>query len=350
METKETLSTPHAADGMRFASNDARLPVQVDALHVVIPDFAPPGWQWIRPPNADRDWHWNFYRSGREACAPAVRASQRDARGLLVSHGYLDARTCAKLRALRPLRRAPYIAFSFHAPFAFGRRDRFAYRLVARLVDRFVVHSDYERCYYSDELKVPLARFESMPWYYEEAEVEPTPIVDGPYIAAVGASMRDMDTLFAAMRRLPELRLVAVVRPENLVGLEVPDNVTVLDNIPKTELWNVQYHSRLHVLPLLASARSGHACLTQAMYFGRPSIVADVPCVADYITKDQTARTYVPGDRDDLARVIESLWFDDQAQAALGDAARSHALEHFSQRSMGDGLQGVIDRLERSRA
>jgi glycosyltransferase involved in cell wall biosynthesis len=208
-----------------------------------------------------------------------------------------------------------------------------------------VVHCEFERDYYANELKVPVAKIESVPWYFEEAEVASTPRIDGPYLCAVGASMRDYGTLFEAMRQLPELRLAAVVRPENLVGLEVPDNVMVFKDIAKAELWNIQYHSVMHVLPLARSARTGHACLTQAMYFARPNLVADVPCVADYVSPGRTAEMYRPGDPDDLAGAIQRLWYDDSARARLGDAAREHALEHFSQRAMGDFLEDLVQRL-----
>lgn len=319
-------------------------------LHVVIPAFAPRQWRWIEPANVDRGWDWHFYRAGKRACKPAIAASRRSGRSLLLTHGVKDARTCAALRAMHAYGRPPTVAFSFHAPFAFGLRDTFVYRRLAPFVDLFVVHSDYERRHYSDQLDVPLSRIDSIPWYYEEAEVDEPPIVDGPYLCAVGASMRDYATLFEAMRRLRELRLIAVVRPVNLEGLDVPPNVTVMQSIPKAQLWNIQYHSRLHVLPLAATARTGHACLTQAMYFGRPSVVADVPCVSDYVSNGVTARMYRPQDAEHLASTINDLWHDETARAALGAAARAHALAHFSQRSMGDYLERIIQRLTNAHA
>lgn len=314
-------------------------------LHVVVPGFAPTEWRWIQPTNIDRGWDWQFYRAGKGACATALTASRRASKSIVVTHGYQDARTCAAIRAMRAYGRPPAVAFSFHAPFAFGFRDRFVYRRLAAFLDLFVVHSDYERELYSDQLDIPLSRIETVPWYFEETSVDQPPIVDGPYLCAVGASMRDYGTLFAAMRKLPDLQLVAVVRAENLVGLEVPPNVTVMQSVPKEQLWNVQYHSRLHVLPLAASARTGHACLTQAMYFGRPNVVADVPCISGYVSDGVTASLYRAQDAEHLASTIADLWHDDGALAALGDTGRAYALEHFSQRSMGDYVETVIDKL-----
>lgn len=319
-------------------------PLAAVDLHVVIPEFAPEGWRWIEPVNADRGWNWHFYRVGREACRRAVRASRKAKHSILLSHGPNDARECAKLRAIAGYNRPFYVPFSFHAPYMRGFREKFIYRRLAPFMDLIVVHSEHERLTYADELDVPLSRIEVVPWYYEDAEVEEPAKIEKPYICAVGASMRDYATLFRAMQKLPDIRLVVIVRPENLEGLEVPSNVTVLENTPKQDLWNIQYHSRMHVLPLNASARSGHACLTQAMYFGRPNVVADVPCMSDYVQQDVTAKTYRPEDADHLAKLIRDLWDDDDACGALGEAARAHALKHFSQRSMGDYLESIVIR------
>ncbi|MEL7240330.1 MAG: hypothetical protein AAGK78_15840, partial [Planctomycetota bacterium] len=257
-------------------------------VHVVIPTFAPPGWRWIEEANLHREWRWHFYDARKNGCEAAVRASENALSGsqadlpasanasnasqggasVLVTHGNLDARACAKLRAGLDHSRARFIAFSFHAPYAFGFRERHAYRKLAQHVDLFVSHCAFECQYYAKQLNIPQHRFAMIPWYFEEAAVQSPPRIDGPYLSAVGASMRDYATLFDAMRQLPDLRLVAVVRPENLQHLRVPSNVTVLEDIPKADLWNVQDHSKLHVLPLSRDSRSGHACLTQAMYFG----------------------------------------------------------------------------------
>ena len=313
-------------------------------LHVVIPAFAPERWRWIEPANADRGWNWHFHYTGREACRCAVRTSRNSKNSILFSHGDRDARECAKLRAIAGYGRPFYVPFSFHSPYIRGFRERLVFRRLAPFMDLIVVHCEYERQVYADELDMPLSRIEVVPWYYEDVEVEEPAKIEQPYMCAVGASMRDYNTLFRAMQQLPDIRLVVIVRSENLEGLEVPSNVTVLQNTPKEDLWNIQYHSRLHVLPLNASARSGHACLTQAMYFRCPNIVADVPCMSDYVQQDVTAKTYRPEDAEHLANVIRGLWDDDEACGALGEAARAHALKHFSQRSMGDYLESLVNR------
>lgn len=327
-------------------------------VHVVIPTFAPPAWRWIEPANRHRGWRWHFHDARADGCRAAVEASEASSNpvsaasagetdpattSILVTHGNLDARECAKLRSQRDQANARFIAFSFHAPYAFGFRERHAYRKLAQNIDAFVSHCTFECEYYAKQLHVARSRFAMIPWYYEEATVKAPPQIAGNYICAVGASMRDYRTLFEAMHRLPQQRLIAVVRPENLDHRDVPANVTILEQIPKQDLWNIQAHSQLHVLPLHRDSRSGHACLTQAMYFGVPSVVAAVPCVDEYIRPGQTAVTYTPGDAGDLAGAIRRALDDDSLRSRIAKAGKAYALDHFSQRAMGDHVARLVD-------
>lgn len=53
------------------------------------------------------------------------------------------------------------------------------------------------------------------------------------------------------MRLTPDIKLVAIVRPHNLRGIEVPDNVKVLTNIPKQEAMRIINDARFMVFRLL---------------------------------------------------------------------------------------------------
>ncbi|TWT77494.1 Glycosyl transferases group 1 [Posidoniimonas polymericola] len=345
---QQLLAPNHQPDGESRASASTAVSsrVRMIDLHVVVPDFAPPGWRWIEPENQDRQWRWHFYYTGKKAAKEAFRSSRETGeRSVLVTHGPLDTMTVAKQRAVHGFGRPAHLAFSFHSPYERGFRERHLYRRLAPYIDMLVVHSGYEQRKYSEELELALGRIQFVPWYFENADVDASPAVAGDYICAVGASMRDYRTMFAAMEQLPEVRLVAIVRQECLAGLRVPANVTVLENAPKEVLWNVQYHSKIHVLPLPATSRSGHACLTQGMYFGRPNIVADAPCLAEYVDPGQNVLVYDPADADQLADAIRGLLSSPEQMESLGAAARQHALDHFSQHHVGDHLQRIFDRL-----
>ena len=57
----------------------------------------------------------------------------------------------------------------------------------------------------------------------------------------------------AAMARLPEIPLVAVLRPHNLEGVAVPPNVTVKMGVPLGDANNILMHSRFMAMPLVGT-------------------------------------------------------------------------------------------------
>jgi glycosyltransferase involved in cell wall biosynthesis len=134
------------------------------------------------------------------------------------------------------------------------------------------------------------------------------------------------------MRRLPKLKLVVVARPENLVGLDVPDNVVVHKNIPLSQVWNIIAHAKLMVLPARdAEVPCGHGTLLIAMKLDTPSILTESMAMTDYITPEETGLVCPPANPAAMAETIERLWDDGKLASSIVRTARKFAAEECSE-------------------
>ncbi len=158
----------------------------------------------------------------------------------------------------------------------------------------------------------------------------------------------------AAMALVPDIPLVAVVRPNNLQGLTVPPNVAIRTNIPFPDAINILNYSRFTVVPLVGSeVPCGHVTIVVAMQFGVAPIVTRSTGLDDYAIADRTAVTYQAHDAADLARQIRRLWDDRPLARTLGDNGRQffadHCAEGVARSALADQLTryGLLKRADR---
>ena len=198
----------------------------------------------------------------------------REARLLISVHPKVTYRCAEALRLSR--RRVPHLAWSFNfAELPRGMKRSMMARAFGQ-VHCFIVHSTMERNLYAEAFGIPIERFEMMRWAVAppEASHPDRPIVPGDYLCGLGGNARDYGTLMAAMARLPEFPLVAVLRPHNLEGVTVPPNVTVKMGVPLGDANNILMHSRFMALPLAGTQiPCGHVTVVAAMHLGKASIV-----------------------------------------------------------------------------
>ena len=336
-------------------------------LVVNVVPFSIDGWRWFEADTADQV-HWEFFgpagmtwpeRKFRwsslaltRGCHRAVRFAQRAGAKLLISHDPKATFRCAEInrRSKRPI---PHLAWSFNfAALPRGIKRRLMTRAF-RDVDRFIVFSTMERELYARYFDLPVERFTTIHWAMGPLAMDPPdrPSIDGDYICSLGGNARDYPTLMAAMALLPEIRLVAVVRPDNLQGLTVPPNVSVRTNIPFADACNILNYSRLTVVPLIGSeVPCGHVTIVVAMQFGVASVVTRSTGLDDYAIPEVTAVTYRDHDAADLARQIRRLWEDRALARTLGENGRQffrdHCAESVARSALADQLTryGVLDR------
>jgi glycosyltransferase involved in cell wall biosynthesis len=260
-------------------------------------------------------------------CFGAVRMAQRINARTIVTHGPTLAAWCAIFARLFGLK-VEIIAHSFNFSALPGSAKRAVFRLAFSSIERFVVFSQIEKQVYSKSFCIPIDRFDFVHWGVRPPRVEPPdrPVEPGDYVSAIGGNARDYRTLIEVARTLPEMRFVLVARPENIQGLAIPANVSVLTNTSFSKAMNILLYSRFMVLPLLpGDIPCGHVTLVAAMHLGKAMVVTNSSGVTDYVHNGDNAIAVDAGSPRMLADAIQLLWQDRDLCRRLGENGRSFA-------------------------
>jgi glycosyltransferase involved in cell wall biosynthesis len=317
-----------------------------------------PSWKWFAPVFDQIRWEffgadpqsWLERKVSRPAlaswrsCWEAGRAARREHAAMLFSHDARITFRCAQAVRIQGAR-VPHVAWGFNfTTLPKGPARRLMAAAFSR-VDRFIVYSTMERSLYTDYFGIDPRRVDVVLWGVGHPRVEPpdVPLEKGDYICALGGNARDYRTLFAAMARLPEIPLVAVLRPANVVGLTVPANVRLHFNIPSSQANNILAYSRFMVLPLSGQdVPCGHVTLVAAMHLKKAVIISNSMGVSDYVREGVSSLCVPVGDVDALALRIGELWNDRQRTGQFGDAGHALALAHCSEDSIKSHLKKVL--------
>lgn len=307
-----------------------------------------PQWQWLRDAfvHQNPDWHHISSRSQRpvlplfrDRMARRMAAHQaldlaRRATGpvVFVSHGPKPANHLGHLMGHgHP---AAHLAFSFNFTALPRGLERYVMRHSFRQVDRFVVASTLERGRYAHCFDIDPARIDVLPWGVRPPQREAlgSPLINPPYLCALGSQARDYGTLARAMRLLPSVKLVLVATPESVTGVSLPDNIELRTNIPRAQAMNLLAHSRAMVLPLAdEQAACGHVTAVSALHLGVP--IASTHCLglADYLQDGHSALISPVADERRLAANLQRLWEAPDEAQALARTGRAFAAEHCTE-------------------
>lgn len=163
-----------------------------------------------------------------------------------------------------------------------------------------------------------------------------TPDSEGQYILCLGRSMRDYDTFFTAVERLPWPAAIPAPDFEQMAKHEarftrrmdqLPANVTVLEDDGSSEsMFRILERARLVVLPILKSSlcASGVSTYLNAMLMRKCVVLTDGPGASDVLT-DQ-ALICPSEDVDALASLIRRAWEDNDLRNGTADAGYRYAL------------------------
>jgi glycosyltransferase involved in cell wall biosynthesis len=241
--------------------------------------------------------------------------------------------------------RGPHLAFTFNYPWLPKGFQRNFHRWGFPGINRFVVYSNMERRLYHEYFKIPLERFEFLHWGVSPPDVDSPdkPIIEGDYVCAIGRNSRDYATFIEAVKRLPEMQVVMVVQPKNLIGLDIPPNVRVMTEIPIGQAMNILAFSRFMVLPLDGrDIPCGHMTIVHAMHLGKALAVTRSSGIADYIVEGETALAFPPKNVDQMTEVLRRMWNDPELCRRLGEGGRAFAAEHCSEAVTFVGLTRIL--------
>jgi glycosyltransferase involved in cell wall biosynthesis len=218
--------------------------------------------------------------------------------------------------------------------FAFGFRQLKSIR----------VASQTEKSLYSGYFGIPEDVIEVRLWGMNIPDVSTDPpVLNEPYVSAVGGNARDYLTLLGAARLLGTVPMVWVVRPENVAGMDLPSHVHVLRNIPYPHAMNVVAHSRLTVVPLKDSkVPCGHVTLVSGMLLKKPVVATNSAGVVDYVTDGWNGLLCEPHSATDMADKIRTLWEEPETARILGENGFRFASEHCSEQSVREDLSAIL--------
>ena len=222
-----------------------------------------------------------------------------------------------------------------------------------RQVD-FYIHYFRDCRRFSETFGIPMERQEFVPFKvnlnHRAAEMVELP--EGDYVLCFGRSLRDYDTFFDAMERLPYPGAIAKADPAQLRTHHarftrsidaLPANVRVLDD-DGSEAAQIRIlgGAKMVVLPILKASlvASGISTCLNAMSLGRCVIGSEGPGMSDIFEREIIA--VPPEDPVALAAAIRNAWEDDDLRLVTARAGRAYALNVGGEQDL---YRRIIDRI-----
>lgn len=172
------------------------------------------------------------------------------------------------------------------------------------------------------------------------------------FVLTFGRSMRDFDTFFSAVERLPYAAAIAKVNPAHLAGHgarftrpldALPANVVQLEDDGGTSAQlDMLRRAKLVVIPVIKASfvASGISTALNAMRLGKCVIGSAGPGMTDIFTDEILA--VPPEDPEALAAMIDRAWRDDDLRRRTAEAGRRCAERLGGEAEL---VQRLIDRI-----
>lgn len=221
-------------------------------------------------------------------------------------------------------------------------------RFAMKNVNRIVVHSSGEIPVYADWLDLPQDRFSFVPFQIGHIDIEMDEEVRRPFVLAMGSANRDYKTLFNSLSKIG-LRAIVVAAPRTIAELSVPPNVELMHSLSLQECRLLAQRARINIIPLHpTSTASGQVTLIQAMRMARPVISTRCVGTVDYIANEKNGLLTSPGNADELANAIMSLWDDSNMRENLRAAAVEFVLKNCSDEVAAIRFVQILDEVQQA--
>ncbi|WP_309896746.1 glycosyltransferase family 4 protein [Archangium sp.] len=245
--------------------------------------------------------------------------------------------------------RTPHVVWYFNCGHEYQGLRKWLSRLAYRYVHRFIVYTRHERSVYARVFALPESRFHFT--YLTGTELKAEEFrgarerfgLAPRYIAALGSSGRDYDTLFRAVEGLP-IQLVVVAHPHALPRGPVPPNVQVMTSLAQHDYLRIIAEAELVAIPINnQETASGQMTLIQAMSLGVPVVATRCLGTEDYIRHGENGWFVQLGDVEHWRRTLQAVLDDPEARRRSATEALRFAQERFTDRA---GAQVLADLAE----
>jgi glycosyltransferase involved in cell wall biosynthesis len=215
--------------------------------------------------------------------------------------------------------------------------------------DHYIVFSEWEIGLYQANLGISAERMHFLPYGDWSGSDDPVSCAAqntgaGEYYFAGGYSNRDYPALIAAFRAIPA-RLVIVCSALNkeLDGLDIPDNVTILRDLPSDKFDRYVRDAKACIIPLKHdTGASGQSVMLRLMRNRKAIVATDFGSVRGYVVNGESGLLVKDMERD-LPPVIAKIERDPETATAMGAAAYERYCRYFSLAAGGKVLGRILE-------
>lgn len=218
-----------------------------------------------------------------------------------------------------------------------------AFRRAYRGVDEVVYFSPNQTEVYRDVLGIPEDRLTFVPFGIDHEYFTPQDVEEEGFVLAVGRDKgRDWPTLFDAVRGTG-LDVRIACRPEDIAGLDRPDEVTVLGVVDRSTYRDLTARARVVVVATTPLAYpTGQSVTLEAMAMAKCCVVTGTPAMAEYLHDGVDAVVVPPHDSESLREAIERALGDADLRKRTGIAARDAVERTFNAAAMWQVIAGRL--------
>lgn len=175
----------------------------------------------------------------------------------------------------------------------------------------------------------PARKIIHMPYFVDAADMAGEESEPGNYVLYFGrlSVEKGLDTLLHAAKKLPEIKFKLAGSGPLAAGFEQMarrheiGNVEFLPHKYGGDLWDVVRRAKVVVLPSVWYENYPFSLL-EAQIFGKPIIASRIGGIPEIVHDKKNGRFFEPGNADDLAHKIRTLYADDERCRGYGFAAR----------------------------
>jgi glycosyltransferase involved in cell wall biosynthesis len=168
------------------------------------------------------------------------------------------------------------------------------------------------------------------------------------YVAYVGriSPEKDVPTLIEVARRLGDLQFKFAGDYHRLpeVIKQKPDNCEFVGQLNAEDI--VQFYHNARIVVFATSCYEGFpTVLLEAMFHGLPVVCSRIGGLPEIVDDGITGLLYEPGNVDELADRIRTLWQNPALCQKFGDAGRRKVREDYAAERLLDRLLGIYDKV-----